>query len=97
MAVLLLAVSLCACGNKSVVGSWKTEIEGLEVSMVFGDDGKCDLKTMNQTIATMEYRIEDGKLIFVTAGQEGTPLEYKISGKTMTIYAKDEPIELTRE
>ena len=97
MAVLLLAVSLCACGGKSIVGSWKTEIEGLKVSMVFEDNGTCKLETMGETVASMEYKIEDGKLIFVTMGQEGTPLEYKISGKTLTIYAKDEPIKLTRE
>lgn len=86
--VLLLALSLVACGPSGIVGKWKDNILGVTVTE-FTQDGKVIIEVPS-TSQKLEgtYTIEDNQLTTVS---DKTTREYtfSIDGNQLTLTDKD--------
>lgn len=97
LAVMLLAVSLCACGGSNgIVGSWSGSVEGISVTMSFEDDGTGVISALGG-LASEEftYTVEGSKLN-VTTGDETDTYDYAIDGDTLTLTSDGETLTLTK-
>ena len=97
MAVLLLAVSLCACGGNKLVGTWVGKMEGVEISMTFDKDGEGKMESMGIISIDFEYEVKNNKLILSLEGEESDPIDFKVSGKTLSLEVDGETMTFTKE
>lgn len=98
LAVMLLAVSLCACGgSNSIVGSWSGTTEGIAVTMTFEDDGSGVMSALGG-LASEEftYTIEGDTIAVKTGDDDAEVFDYTIDGDTLTLTAEDEVLTLTK-
>lgn len=98
LAVMLLAVSLCACGGSSnIVGSWSGTAEGIAVTMTFEDDGTGVMSVMGG-LASEEftYTMEGDNVTVTTADGDVETYDYSIDGDTLTLTYGDEVMTLTK-
>ncbi|MDO4419803.1 MAG: DUF5640 domain-containing protein [Ruminococcus sp.] len=99
LAILVLTVSLCACGTgNSIVGSWSGTAEGVPVTFVFEKDGNGTTTVMGGLLSeNFTYTIADGKLTMTVDGEEAEACDYAIDGDTLTITEDGEVLILTRD
>lgn len=99
LAVMLLAVSLCACGtgSNSIVGSWSGTTEGIAITMSFEKDGSGVLSALGG-LATEKftYTTEGSALTVTTADDDKEVYEYSLDGDTLSLTMDDETITLTK-
>ncbi len=99
LAVLLIAVSLCACGRggNSIIGSWSGTAEGIAVTMTFEDDGTGVMSALGG-LASEEftYTIEGETITVKTGDDDAEVFGYAIDGDTLTLTADDEVLTLTK-
>lgn len=99
LAVMLIAVSLCACGgSNSIVGSWSGTTEGIAVTMSFEKDGTGVMSVLGG-LASEEftYTIE-GSSLTVTASDGDTEVyDYTIEGDTLNLTYDGEVTILTKD
>ena len=97
LAVMILAVSLCACGgSNSIVGSWSGSVEGISVTMSFEDDGTGVMSALGG-LASEEFTYTvEGSKINVTTGDETDAYDYTLDGDTLTLTADGETLTLTK-
>lgn len=93
--VLVMALSLCACGNnalssaeKKVVGEWKpTDPDYSDSTLVFFDSGKCIFVSDESGWGTeYEWEVQNGKLYILDYGSSiaaGLRTMYTIKGKSL--------------
>lgn len=62
MAVLMLSLSVVACGKKSIVGTWKMEQNGVNTEYTFNEDGSGKIK-MGEISIDMKYTLDNDKLV----------------------------------
>lgn len=100
LAVLLIAVSLCACGagaNK-IVGSWSGTSEGITVTMTFEEDGSGVMAALGGLVAEdFTYSIDGSKITLKMGDEESEPADYSIDGDTLTITVDGETLTLTKD
>lgn len=98
LAVLMLAVSLCACGSgSSIEGSWTGSAEGVSVTFKFEKDGNGTMSVLGGLASeSFSYTIADGKLTMTTEDEDTDVFDYSIDGDTLTLTAEDEVLTLTR-
>ena len=86
--VLLMVLSLAACGKKSVekqlVGSWYAS--GEDEVLTFEDDGTCSLGSAGDF--TLEWRVADGDVLELTRpdGSELTLIIDEVDEDSLTLY-----------
>lgn len=99
LAVLVLAVSLCACGNgSSIEGSWTGSAEGISVTFKFEKDGNGTLSALGGLASeSFTYTIADGKITITDGDGDADVFDYSIDGDTLTLTAEDEVLTLTRD
>lgn len=92
--VLVLAMSLMACGASGIVGSWEETNDGVTVTYTFEKDGSMKMKT---SLLGLElsgtYKTEGDKLIMTVSilGMEDTQeYTYKLDGNKLTMSGVDE-------
>lgn len=99
LAVMLLAVSLCACGtgSDSIVGSWSGTTEGVAVTMSFEKDGTGTLSALGG-LATEKftYTVEGSTITVKTADDDTEVYDYSIDGDSLTLTMDDETLTLTK-
>lgn len=94
VAILLLVVmvvSLAACGSNSIVGKWKLEMNGQAMIMEFRSDNKVVTSVAGQTVLTQDYKVDGNKL--TVNGMEDT---FEIKGDKLMIHESGITITLTR-
>ncbi len=99
LAVLLIAVSLCACGtgSNSIVGSWSGTTEGVAVTMSFEKDGSCVMSALGGLATeTFTYKTEGSTLTLTASDDDSEVFEYSIDGDQLTLKADDETMTLTK-
>ncbi len=90
--ILVLVLSMVACGSKELVGKWEVADDmGLGISMVleFTED-QIDMFGMK-----VDYKVKGNTIIVEAEGEEGE-MEYKIDGDTLTLTVDGESMELKR-
>lgn len=91
VAVLVLVMSLVACGGDKIVGSWEYSQEGLAVTFTFEKDGKLNVN-MGGFAMSGTYSTDGDKLTMTLSmfGQEeSTVSTYTIEGDKLTITDED--------
>ncbi|MBR3987683.1 MAG: lipocalin family protein [Clostridia bacterium] len=99
LAVMLLAVSLCACGNSgsSIVGSWSGTTDGFAVTMSFEKDGSGVMSALGGLASeSFTYTIEGDTIEVKTSDDDPEVFDFEIDGDTLTLTADDEVMTLTR-
>ncbi len=98
LAVMLIAVSLCACGgSNSIVGSWSGTTEGIAVTMTFEKDGSGVLSALGG-LATEKftYTTEGSTLTVTTSDDDKEVYEYSLEGDTLSLTMDGETLTLTK-
>jgi len=81
LVILLMALMLVACSSDPLVGQWYDESSGQ--MLTFDDDN-----TVTFGVATMDYRIEDDLLIFVSGDTEDV-MQFKIEDDILELSFPD--------
>lgn len=87
LAVLVLAMSLVACGGSKLVGTWEATSNGLAVGYTFEKDGTCKANLLGLTLEGT-YKTEGDNLTITMSflGQESTDTtKYKVEGDKLTM------------
>lgn len=101
--VLIIAMLLCACGAKSIVGSWTMTEDGVGITMTFNEDGTGEMSAMGGMLsAGYTYTVADGVLKLTPA--EGvsddiffSEATYKIKGDTLYIDDGEDLLEFIKD
>ena len=99
LAVMLLAVSLCACGTGAnpIAGSWSGTTNGIALTMSFEKDGSGAMSALDGMVAEkFTYKTEGSTLTVTVADGEIEIYEYSIDGDKLTLTTEDQTITLTR-
>ncbi|MBQ2688052.1 MAG: lipocalin family protein [Clostridia bacterium] len=99
LAVMLLAVSLCACaGSNSIVGSWSGTSQGVAVTMSFAKDGTGVMSVLGG-LASEEftYTIEGSTLTVNATDGDTEVYDYAIDGDSLSLTYEGEVITLTKD
>jgi len=98
LAVLLLAVSLCACGGtNSIVGSWSGTTDGFAVTMSFEKDGSGVMSALGGLASeSFTYTIEGDTIEVKTSDDDPEVFDFEIDGDTLTLTDDDEVLTLTK-
>lgn len=90
---VIMAVSLCACGEKElnpsdeIVGEWLWDTGIVTWHFIFNEDGTCHYYNANRPIKYSTYRITDDNDINVSG--LNWDLYYEIKENTFTLYCAD--------
>lgn len=99
LAVMLLAVSLCACGtdSKSIVGSWSGSSEGIAITMTFEKDGTGSMSALGGlAVENFTYKIEGASLTVTTTDDDTTVFDYSLDGDSLTLIGDGETVTFSR-
>lgn len=91
VAVLVLAMSLVACGDSGIVGTWSMTEDGVTSSFTFEKDGTCKASAMGLEMSGT-YKTDGDKLTITISllGMESSQeCTYKIDGNKLTITDED--------
>ena len=103
LAVLIIAVSLCACGagSNSIVGSWTGTNEGISITMSFEKDGTGVMSALGGLASEKFTYKTEGSTLTITEGDDDDvdteTFEYSIDGDTLTLKADGETLTLTKD
>lgn len=92
---ILLTFLLVACSNQSIIGKWRSEINGDEIVFQFNADGTMAL-TLDDVSVDGTFTIEDNKIFLQLFGEvdEGT---FQLDGNTLMLTdSTGETIVLTK-
>lgn len=95
--VLILAMSLVACGEKGIVGTWEITEEGMTVGYTFEKDGSCKTNLLGMEIPGT-YETKGDKITItmtVFGSSDSTEYTYKVDGDKLTLTSADEDGQVT--
>lgn len=96
VAVLMLTMSLVACGSSSIIGTWEKNNNGMTVEYTFEKDGTCKTNMLDMTIDGT-YKL-DGEMLTITMnflGKESSDVcKYRVEGDKLTIISTNENGEI---
>ena len=102
LAALFLTVMVsCGGGNDpSLVGEWVAEVEGMEMTFAFNEDGTGTMGSMGVNFETT-YKVVDGDTVEITMNimgeKETTEFTYKIEGDKPSLTADGETLVFTKK
>lgn len=98
LAVMLIAVSLCACGNENrIIGSWSGTTDGIPITMTFDKDGSGIMSFSDSFSANaFTYKIEGSTITAIAVDGSAIIFKYSIDGDTLTLTTDGEIMTLTK-
>ena len=101
LAALFLTVMVsCGGGADSIVGKWAAEVEGVEMSFEFKEDGTGTMGTMGVNM-DITWEIEGTNTLIVEMNfmgmSETTEFEFEVKGNELSLTADGETVVLTKK
>ena len=99
VAALVMVMSLVACGDSGIVGTWSVAQDGIEVTYTFNSDGTGSMTVLGIPV-DMKYTTSGDTLKITVSffGQEDTQeMTYKVDGNKLTLTDDGESVVLTKK